>query len=277
MTYAQDHKAHIRTEFGFDMVQVAKNRYTSDRYHDFIGFEVAKPLLQRAFYETYDLKLEDVFGDIDLEIGSYRRSISKIIPQMTRVALLARRDEIVKETPNFERKKFLYNLSRASYEREWGKGYRKPGFGARMLALFLKIVPKVGPFKAVNFKIPSTRTENMYIASVNDTVQEYDRLLRQASASDLALPDLDLDTGKEAKAGEYTLADKTYARLVDDLCRKSPDPVATELQANIVAFFSGAKAPSSLDDAIDWEKLQDELAKLKRTSVPDKHSSSFRK
>jgi len=277
VTYAQDHKAHIRTEFGFDMVQVAKNRYTSDRYHDFIGFEVAKPLLQRAFYETYDLKLEDVFGDIDLAIGSYRRSISKIIPQMTRVALLARRDEIVKETPNFERKKFLYNLSRASYEREWGKGYRKPGFGARMLALFLKIVPKVGPFKAVNFKIPSTRTENMYIASVNDTVQEYDRLLRQASASDLALPDLDLDTGKEAKAGEYTLADKTYARLVDDLCRKSPDPVATELQANIVAFFSGAKAPSSLDDAIDWEKLQDELAKLKRTSVPDKHSSSFRK
>ncbi|HEY4054662.1 MAG TPA: zinc dependent phospholipase C family protein, partial [Terriglobales bacterium] len=39
VTYADDHKAHIRTEFGFDMVQVAKNRYTSDRFHDFIGFE----------------------------------------------------------------------------------------------------------------------------------------------------------------------------------------------------------------------------------------------
>src|SRR3989441_7576587 len=32
VTYADDPKAHIRTEFGFDMVQVAKNRYTSDGY-----------------------------------------------------------------------------------------------------------------------------------------------------------------------------------------------------------------------------------------------------
>src|ERR1051326_2493111 len=49
ITFAQDPKAHIRTEFGFDMVQVAKSRYTSDRYHDFIGFEVSRPLLERAF------------------------------------------------------------------------------------------------------------------------------------------------------------------------------------------------------------------------------------
>ena len=42
VTYADDPKAHIRTEFGFDMAQVAKNRYTSDRYHDMIGFEVSE-------------------------------------------------------------------------------------------------------------------------------------------------------------------------------------------------------------------------------------------
>src|SRR5437868_15086802 len=64
VTYANDPKAHIQTEFGFDMVQVAKNRYTSDHYHDFIGFEVSRPLLERAFLETYDLKLEDDFGDV---------------------------------------------------------------------------------------------------------------------------------------------------------------------------------------------------------------------
>src|SRR5579863_7023441 len=38
--YAQDHTAHLKTEFGFDMVQVAKNRYASQQYHDFIGFQV---------------------------------------------------------------------------------------------------------------------------------------------------------------------------------------------------------------------------------------------
>ena len=78
VTYADDPKAHIRTEFGFDMTQVAKNRYTSDRYHDFIGFEVSKPLLERAFLETYGLKLEDIDGDTDLAIGSFRRAVSVI-------------------------------------------------------------------------------------------------------------------------------------------------------------------------------------------------------
>src|SRR5205814_8662910 len=124
VTYANDPKAHIRTEFGFDMVQVAKNRYTSDRYHDFIGFEVSRPLLERAFIEIYGLKLSDVFGDEDLAIGTFRRSISSIIPEMTRVALLTRKDQMIKEDPNFVRKKFIYYLSRKSYQKERGKGYR---------------------------------------------------------------------------------------------------------------------------------------------------------
>src|SRR5215475_4510325 len=128
-TYADDPKSHIRTEFGFDMVQVAKNRYTSDRYHDFIGFEVSKDLLERAFLKTYGLNLGDVFGDTDLAIGTFRRAISTVIPEMTRVALLARKQEIVKDTPNFDKKEFLYYLSRKSYEKEWGTTYRKPGFG----------------------------------------------------------------------------------------------------------------------------------------------------
>ncbi len=267
VTYAQDHKAHIRTEFGFDMVQVAKNRYTSDRYHDFIGFEVSKPLLERAFYETYDVKLEDIFTSLDLAIGTYRHSVSKIIPQMTRVALLSRHDEIIKETPNFERKQFLYYLSRTQYEHEWGKGYRKPGVGARILAFFLRIVPKVGPFKAISFKIPTTKTENMYIASVNDTVEDYTQLLHQVNGHDLALRNLDFDTGKESKAGEYTLADKTYEHLVDDLCKKSTTPIPPKLQANITQFFASAKAPASPKEAKDWDKLQDDLTKLRQTPI----------
>src|SRR5678816_4150890 len=123
VTYDDDKKAHIRTEFGFDMVQVAKNRYTSDRYHDFIGFEVAKPLMDRAFLETYGLKAEDVFGDEDLAIGTFRHGVSIIIPEMTRVALLSRKDQLIKEDPTFDRKKFLFYLSRTDYQKKWGEGY----------------------------------------------------------------------------------------------------------------------------------------------------------
>ena len=55
VTYEDSPKAHIETEFGFDITQVAKQRYTSDRYHELIGFEVSKPLLERAFFKTYGL------------------------------------------------------------------------------------------------------------------------------------------------------------------------------------------------------------------------------
>ena len=54
--YAQDKTAHLRTEFGFDTVQVAKNRYASQQYHDFIGFRVAKPLLERVFPVVYGMQ-----------------------------------------------------------------------------------------------------------------------------------------------------------------------------------------------------------------------------
>jgi hypothetical protein len=172
VTYAEDHKAHIRTEFGFDVVQVAKQRYTSDSYHDFIGFEVAKPVLERAFLKTYGVKLSDIFTNLDLSIGSFRWSVSRAIPEMTRVALLTKKDEMVKENPSFTKKKFLYNLSRSEYEKEWGKRYQRPGFGARLLAIIFKIIPKIGPFKAIAFKMPYPNTETLYLKSVNETVEQ---------------------------------------------------------------------------------------------------------
>jgi hypothetical protein len=267
ITYADDPKAHIRTEFGFDMVQVAKNRYTSDRYHNMIGFEVSKPLVERAFFETYGLKLADVFGSVDLAIGSYRRSVSVLIPEMTRVALLSRRDVIVKDTPNFEKKKFLYYLSRSNYEHQWGTVYRKPGVGTRVLALFLKLIPKVGPFKAVNFKIPTRQTEDMYIKSVDDTLENDAGLLREVKAKSgkLDLPNRDCDTGHETRAGEYGLTDATYAHLIDLLVSQNSGPLDPTLRENLLQFYSDPNAPvATRKDAKAWRKLQEDIDKLKQ-------------
>ncbi len=242
-TYADSPKSHIRTEFGFDMVQVAKNRYTSDRYHDFIGFEVSKDQLNRAFLQTYGLQLNDVFGDPDLAVGTFRRAISLVIPEMTRVALLARKQAIVQDTPNFHKKKFLYYLSRKQYEKEWGKGYRKPGAGTRILAFFLRLVPKVGPFSALAFKIPTQQTEDMYIKSVDSTVEDYSQLLHATKVQDLRLPNKDFDTGKDTQAGEYQLTDKAYERLLNKLADKKFEHLTPQLQENILEFYSDLKAP----------------------------------
>jgi len=105
--YAQGKTAHLKTEFGFDMVQVAKNRYASEQYHDFIGFKVSKALLERSFPIIYGVELKDVLPRIDLTIGSYRFAISQLIPKMTQVALKTHKKDMMSETPTPARKKFL--------------------------------------------------------------------------------------------------------------------------------------------------------------------------
>jgi hypothetical protein len=269
VTYADNPKAHIRTEFGFDVTQVAKNRYTSDRYHDFIGFEVSKPLLERAFQDTYGIPLSDVISKEDLAIGTFRWAISTILPEMTRVALLARKKELVAETPNFNARKFRYYLSRADYQREWGKGYRRPGFGTRVLAFFLRFVPKVGPFKALDFKIPTRKTEDLYIASVNHTLDNYKNLLADAGAKNLRLPNTDFDTGRMTQAGEYVLTDKAYARLLDQLAEHDFAQITPDLRTNILAFYRDANAPvATKRNTGAWQKIQDEVQHLKAVTPP---------
>ena len=269
VTYEDDPKAHIRTEFGFDMAQVARNRYTSDRFHDFIGFEVAKPVLERAFQDTYGIPLSEVLTKEDLAIGTFRRAISQIVPEMTRVALIARKKEIVAETPNVNIRKFRYYLSRASYQKEWGKGYRRPGFGTRVLAFFLKLVPKVGPFKALNFKIPTRQAEDLYVASVDHTVENYKGLLEEAGQDKLHLANTDFDTGRITHAGEYKLTDKAYARLLDQLAQDGFKQVTPELRENILTFYGDPTAPvATARDAAAWTKTQDQLRQLKTVVLP---------
>jgi hypothetical protein len=238
VTYEDDPKAHIRTEFGFDVVQVAKNRYTSDQYRQFIGFEVAKPLLERAFLKTYDLKLDDVLGHVDLAIGTFRRAVSELIPELTKAAVIAKRPELVQEIPNFAERKFLFNLSRAQYEEQWGTDYRKPSLFARFLAFLFKLLPKIGPLKTLDIKTPSPETENLYFKSVNQTVEAYRTLLDEVANGHPYFPNLDFDTSNPSQAGEYRLADDTYIELLEKLSHQELNQVPPDLRNNALTFFS---------------------------------------
>jgi hypothetical protein len=266
--YAQDTTAHIRTEFGFDMAQVAKERYAPQQYHDFIGFEVSKELLERVFPVVYGVQLKDVVPHEDLAIGSFRYSVSTLIPHMTQVALRTHKKEIMREMPNFQKQKFLYRLSRADYEREWGKTYHRAGFGERFLALLLRIVPKVGALKALDFNVPSAKTENMYFTSINLTVENYGALLNQVRARKADLPDKDLDSGRPTAAGEYTLADDSYAKLLGQIADKKFEVTTAGLQKNVLSFYADPSAPiETKKDAGKWEKVQANLEAL-RTFTP---------
>jgi hypothetical protein len=217
VTYAEDRTAHLKTEFGFDMIQVAKNRYASQQYHDFIGFQVSKPLLERVFPVVYGLEIKDVLAHEDLAIGSYRFSVSRMIPEMTKVALQTHKKDMMRERPDFAKKEFLYRLSRSDYEKEWGKDYTKPGFGTRLLSTLLRYMPKIGPFKGLGFKNPTPQTEDLYFKSINLTVDQYRTFLHAVGTDSLLLPNCDLDSGQVTKAAEYSLTDDTYAKFLDQL------------------------------------------------------------
>ena len=109
VTYWDDHTSHMRTEFGLDVLQVAGGHYAPNQYHKFIGFQVSKPVLERAFLDTYGIELKDVFKSLDLALGTYRFAVSSVIPSMVRVAWDIKKDQLTKETPGLTRKKFLYN------------------------------------------------------------------------------------------------------------------------------------------------------------------------
>jgi len=268
VTYDQDNKAHIRTEFGFDVVQVARQRFTSDAYRDFIGFEVAEPLLERAFVKTYGVKLEDIFKNVDLSLGTFRWSVSRVIPEMTRVALLTKKDEMVKEDPSFARDKFLYNVSRAQYERQWGKEYQKPGFGSKLLAFLFKLIPKIGPLKTVDFKMPNPSTETLYLKSVNTTLEQYRGYLHDFKNGKLDLPNKDFDTGKPTAPGEYRLTDETYAKLLDKLTKIKFVGTTADLRDNILAFYQDPSAPNHTKKKHKkWHKQLQEVQQMKAETV----------
>jgi hypothetical protein len=266
--YAQGTTAHLKTEFGFDTLQVAKNRYASDQYHEFIGFKVAQPLLERTFQIIYGLPLNDVLTHEDLAIGSYRYSVSRLIPQMTKVALQTHKKELMQETPNFAKTRFLYRLSRSDYEREWGKTYKKPGFGTRVISVLLKYFPKVGPFKGMGFDNPTAKTEDLYIKSINATVDQYRVYLNQVRTGALALPNCDLDDGKTTVISEYTLADEAYASLLEKLSARKFEGTYPQLRDNILEFYSSySKSIQIARASIQSPGVLANLDKLKATTL----------
>ena len=278
VTYAEDSGSHLKTEFGFDVVQVANGRYASQAYHDFIGFKVSKPVLERAFEDTYGLKLEDVFVSVNMAIGTYRHTVSAVIPEMTKTAWAAKKDAIVKLTPGTTRAKFVYNLSRASYQKEWGSEWKAPGFFARFLAFVFRIVPKAGPFKGLGFKPATPETERMFMASFNSTVDHYKGYMQQVRTSTTPpLSNENLDVGRTTHAGQYTLADATYAKLLDKLSGKGYAATPAELRADILAHYSDLNGPIDTKKHEDrWRKTLQELNELRATASAESAPSAER-
>jgi len=272
VTFVQSPKNHVLVEFSFDVVQVAAAAYVPAAYHAFIGFRVAKPLLERAFSDTYGIEMKDLFFSEDLAIGTYRHAIATTIPEMTKVAWGKKRDAIQKVVPGAKKEAVVFTLRRQQYEKEFGADYEKPHGFARVLALIYRLIPKIGPFRAFSFSVPTLEAERLFLESFTTTREHFRQSLDALSGGHLHLINTNFDTGRPTTKGEYSLADDTYDELLGKLADRGFANVSENLRSDLVAFYGDVD--SLLTDAATEQKrsvrIRRQLAVLDSMKTPDR-------
>ncbi|SIR47604.1 zinc dependent phospholipase C family protein [Pontibacter lucknowensis] len=263
VTYAEDPASHVKTEFGFDVLQVARGNYAPDEYQSFIGFKVSKELLERAFLETYGLELNDVFMNVPLAIGTYRYTIRGLIPDLTKAAWQAKKSDIQEARPGVTRREFQYHMKRSDFNQAWGTDYERPNIFARFIAWIIKVLPKVGPFRTLAFKPSTPEAEEIFYHSFNTTVENYTKLIKQLrQQGQLKLDNMQLDTGEPTKPGSYKLTDETYAELLQKLAKNEFKQTSPALRQDILQFYQPRKAMQEVEED-DRPELKEALLQLR--------------
>ncbi len=273
VTYEDDHISHSRVEISFDVLQMARGNYAAQAYHDLIGFEVSKPVLERAFLKTYGQDINTVFGDLDLAIGTFRWSVRSLLPTVTRTAWVIKKNDIKKLNPSANSHSFHYKMKRKAYYAEFGSARQKPGFKAEVLSLLIRIIPKVGPFKALRFKDIGPEGEKLFIRSFDTVLVRYHDALAGLYLKKPNLADVDYDTGKPTQIGEYKLADKTYGDLLDKLAETKYNDLTASLKQNILNFYGQTDTVTLAQKyPADWKKKYLDIQAI-RIAVPVKADS----
>ena len=260
VTYDKNHISHLRTEFAFDVLQTARGNYGSEAYHDFIGFQVAKSVLERAFLETYGLDVNDLFGDFSRTVGTFRWVVNSFFPTITKAAWSTRNTEIRKTSPDANARSFIYRMHRKNLKHQFGN--EKPRFFVQVLSAFIEILPKIGPLRVLNFKVPGADAENFFIKSFDATVSHYSNDIAQLQNGNIKLSNINFDTGEKTAPTEYGLADKSYGEWVTKLQDKNFETVSPAIKQNILNFYGDNKAAS-----LTKQKLKQTLEQLKTATI----------
>jgi hypothetical protein len=267
VTYEQDHLSHRRMEFGFDVLQTVEGDYAATAYHDFIGFQVSQPLLERAFSETYGLDLHDIFPDLPLSIATLRWSSKRMFPALTKAAWVIKKNQILKTHPNATKKAFVYKMKKSNYYGEFGKRREKPGIFSALFSLFIRIAPKVGPLRALKFRAPGPVAEKLYMGSFDTVMVRYGKELNICRSGNDDLANINFDTGNPTTPGEYQLADKNYDLLVVDLEKNNFKLLNDGLKHNILDYYTHRTEPAGSKKTMRaWAKTTEALRQLRLAS-----------
>ncbi len=270
LTYEDNPSKHLKTEFGFDVLEVAKGNYAPEAYHDFIGFKVASALLERAFLETYGFPMSAMFNDLPKSIGSYRYTVSTIVPLATRVAWAQHEAEIRHSRPGITKRHFLYSMRRSSYEREWGKQYDRPSAWDRFLGFLLKILPPIGPLNTLRFKALTPAVQEDFRRSFNAALSRYRDQLAGIQVGGPPLENLNFDTGTTMTPGEYKLQDQTYAYWLNQLAEAHFADVTPPVRDTVLGYYANLTLPfATKKERKRWDTVLVQLSQLRSVKTLD--------
>jgi hypothetical protein len=263
VNYAENPHAHVQTEFAFDINQLSKGRFAPYDYLRFVGLEISRPLLHKAFFETYGLNLPDIIGSKETSIRVYRKGVRSFIPNIARAETLLHKKSLPQDIPSPDLDTLRVDALQASADNNW-EAYRKtPGFGSHLYAGFIYILPKVGTLKMLAVKGPNQQTEDLYIKSVNRSIKAMRLVLANFDRIDHYIANRDLDTGQVIKPGGYPLTDITYAKLLAMITSKPTNVVPTQLKHDLIAYYANPEAPIiTKKDPEKWAQVQANLKTL---------------
>ncbi|HUZ04749.1 MAG TPA: hypothetical protein VMU62_05285, partial [Acidobacteriaceae bacterium] len=259
----------VRTEFAFDINQLARNRMPPASYLEHVGLEVPRSLLERTFFETYGLTLRSQLGNIRPAVKSYRSSVRHFIPRFAYAEVVIHKSSFPPDSATPEFLKYQDRIAQAGSANGWERyRRRKPGFSTYMLAFVIRIIPKIGPISDLAIRGPNAQTQEKYVASVNNALDVYDGLLNELKkhpGKSLTLANRDLDTGQKVQPGGYRLTDKTYAKLLREITANPDHQIPAGLKRDILAFYADPNAPiTTRKHARAWKQVLANLATLKQ-------------
>ncbi len=268
VTYGENHHAHVRTEFAFDVEQLSKHRLAPASYLRHIGLLVSHALLERAFLETYGLPLNEMLGlGRRPSFKTYRWSVRSFLPRISYAETVLHRSEFLEDTEGEPLQVYLQRLEKADFQKVWSRYRGKAGFKTYSIAFLIRILPKIGPLSNTAICIPNKRTEDLYIRSVNRSAEAFDQVLtklRNQNMDAALLPNRDLDTGEMTKRGKYALTDETYAKLLEHLSKRPEDGIPESLREDILAYYAEpTEAEADKSDRKPDKRLEAELTKLR--------------
>jgi len=254
VTYGEGPHAHIRTEFAFDIDELTNLEFAPPAYLQRIGFKVPRKFLEQAFIDTYGFDIHQVLGRARPSLRSYRTSVRSFIPAFAEAEVVLHRHQFPPHPDDEAYRTFAERVARTNYERHWKHAYKGPGIKAHLLAVLVFLVPKIGPASDLALKIPTPKTEEWYLQSVNHTLDVFrETLHKHLSDPDprvVLLPNIDLDTGSPAKLGDYPLADQTYEQLLLRLASKPAHSIPADLKQNILEYYAGLESANGANDRL---------------------------